>query len=153
MPSPLRLFIGVRPAAGRRRWALEHHRRRNDQHPACLPAHQPGVAHATGVLVLIDTLALGPGNRGHEIGAAAPHLLLRSAECVTGEIDVDVDYAPRPEYGIGRPLLERDGTMITTCGGPDRLVLTGTRPVDVHGASASARVRLRAGRSLAGALS
>ena len=108
---------------------------------------------ATGVLVLSDALALGPGNRGHEIGVAAPHLLLRSAECVAGEVDVDVDYVPRPEYGIGRPLLERDGTTVTSRGGPDRLVLTGSHPLEVHGASASARVRLRAGQSLAGALS
>ncbi|SDX99101.1 Glucoamylase (glucan-1,4-alpha-glucosidase), GH15 family [Modestobacter sp. DSM 44400] len=112
---------------------------------------------ATGILTLTDALALGADNRGHEIGAGAPHLLLRVAECVAGEVDVDVEYVPRPEYGVGRPLLERDingeGTTLTTRGGPDRLVLTSTHPLDVDGASASGRVRLRAGQSLAGALS
>jgi GH15 family glucan-1,4-alpha-glucosidase len=107
----------------------------------------------TGSLMLTDALALGADNRGHAIGAGAPHLLLRLAECVAGEVDVDVDYTPRPEYGIGRPLLDPEGTTITTRGGPDRLVLTGTHRLDVDGASASARIRLRTGESLAGALS
>jgi len=68
---------------------------------------------------------------------------------------------PRPEYGVGRPLLEsatdgaieEEATTPTTRGGPDRLVLTSTHPLRIDGPSASTRVRLQAGQFLAGALS
>ena len=42
-----------------------------------------------GVLTVEDALAMGPGNRGHELGIGAPHLLLRRATCTAGEVDVD----------------------------------------------------------------
>ena len=48
----------------------------------------------------------GRGNRGHELGKGAPHLLLRRATCTEGEVEMDVEYAPRPEYGLIYPLLE-----------------------------------------------
>ncbi len=35
----------------------------------------------TGVLTVVDALAMGEGNRGHELGSGAPHLLLRRAVC------------------------------------------------------------------------
>lgn len=116
----------------------------------------------TGTLALSDALALGEGERGHDIGSGASHLLLRLAECVDGEVDVHVEYAPRPEYGLGHPLLEGDAqstdageraVSIVTRGGPDRLVLTCTHRLRIDGPSASGRVRLRAGESLAGGLS
>jgi GH15 family glucan-1,4-alpha-glucosidase len=59
----------------------------------------------TGTIVLTDTLAMGADNRGHALGKGAPHLLIRSVNCVEGEVDVEVTYAPRPEYGLLRPLL------------------------------------------------
>jgi hypothetical protein len=36
---------------------------------------------------------------------APPHLLIRSIACVEGAVDVAVCYAPRPEYGLLRPML------------------------------------------------
>lgn len=106
----------------------------------------------TGVLAVTDALALGADNRGHEIGAGAPHTLLRVAECVDGQVDVDVEYAPRPEYGIGRPLLQCDGATVVTRGGPDRIVLTSSHALDVDGSTARARVRLSAGEAMTAAL-
>src|SRR6266511_92453 len=52
-----------------------------------------------GTVVLTDALAMGPDNRGHQLGAGAPHLLIRSVTCTQGTVDLDVEYAPRPEYG------------------------------------------------------
>ncbi|MDQ3455334.1 MAG: glycoside hydrolase family 15 protein, partial [Actinomycetota bacterium] len=106
----------------------------------------------TGTLALTDALALGEHNRGHAIGEGSPHALLRLAECIEGSVDVDVEYLPRPEYGIGSPLLERDGTTVVTRGGPDRLVLTTSHPLELDDAGACGRVRLRAGDSFAGVL-
>lgn len=108
---------------------------------------------ATGVLAVTDALALGEGNRGHEIGTGAPHALLRVAQCVAGTVNVDVEFSPRPEYGIGRPLLEPDGATITTRGGPDKLVLTTTHPLDVDVTVASGQIRLSTGEAMASVLS
>ena len=44
-------------------------------------AEERVVRWATGVAVLVDGLATGDGNRGHDFGRAAPHLLLRLATC------------------------------------------------------------------------
>src|SRR3954470_21234768 len=58
-----------------------------------------------GTVVLTDALAMGADNHGHTLGRGAPHLLIRSVTCVEGKVDVDVSYAPRPEYGLLQPLL------------------------------------------------
>ena len=39
----------------------------------------------TGTVAITDGLAMGEGNRGHELGNDAPHLLLRRATCVAGK--------------------------------------------------------------------
>ena len=39
---------------------------------------------ATGVAVVADALATGNGNRGHDLGLEAPHLLVRQAACTEG---------------------------------------------------------------------
>ena len=51
---------------------------------------------ATGTAVLVDALAVGPNERGHELGAGAPSALLRRVTGVEGTLDLDVEYAPRP---------------------------------------------------------
>jgi GH15 family glucan-1,4-alpha-glucosidase len=59
-----------------------------------------------GTAVLTDAMAVGRNDRGHDLGAGSPGVLLRRLECTEGEIDVDVTYAPRPEYGLIYPILE-----------------------------------------------
>ena len=61
---------------------------------------------ATGTAVLTDALAVGRNERGHDLGAGSPGVLLRRLECTGGEIEVEVSYAPRPEYGLIHPILE-----------------------------------------------
>ena len=58
----------------------------------------------TGVLVLTDLLALGPNNGGHRLGTNVPHLLVRRIACTSGSVEVNISYAPRPEYGLVVPL-------------------------------------------------
>jgi GH15 family glucan-1,4-alpha-glucosidase len=53
----------------------------------------------SGRAVLTDAMAVGRNERGHELGAASPGVLLRQLTCTDGEMDVEVSYAPRPESG------------------------------------------------------
>ncbi len=41
----------------------------------------------------------------HALGANAPRLLVRALECTAGQVEVAVEFAPRPEYGLVEPLL------------------------------------------------
>jgi len=106
----------------------------------------------SGTAVIVEALAMGDGNRGHELGKNAPHLLLRQARCVDGEIDLSVDYAPRPEYGLVQPLLEAITGGLTAHGGSDVLVLSSPVPLTVDQSSASGQVHLRQGESVGFAL-
>jgi GH15 family glucan-1,4-alpha-glucosidase len=59
----------------------------------------------TGSVRLLDAMAFAPGQRGHELGFDAPHELLRGVEGVTGEVELTLELAVRPEYGLIRPLI------------------------------------------------
>ena len=61
---------------------------------------------ATGTAVLTDAMAVGRNDRGHDLGAGSPGVLLRRLACTDGELEVEVSYAPRPEYGLIHPILE-----------------------------------------------
>jgi hypothetical protein len=103
---------------------------------------------ATGTIVLLDALATGPAADPHALGAAAPRLLVRALECTAGEVEIAVEFAPRPEYGLVEPLLlPMDGGLITR-GGPAVVVLSAPIPVEIDGATARGRTVLRAGERL-----
>jgi GH15 family glucan-1,4-alpha-glucosidase len=106
----------------------------------------------TGTAALCDALAVGRNERGHELGKDAPSMLLRRLTGVDGEITFDVEYAPRPEYGLVHPLVEQVRGGVRARGGADRLALGAPVTFTVDGASASASVTLRAGDEVAFAL-
>ncbi len=105
-----------------------------------------------GVVVITDALALGAGERDHGIGQRAPHALLRHAVCESGQVELELSFAPRPEYGFTVPLLRPTETGVEVRGGPDALNLTTDVPLVVDGGVATGRIRLRAGRTAAVAL-
>ncbi len=100
---------------------------------------------ATGLLVLTDLLALGVDNGGHRLGCDVPHLLVRRVECTDGQLELAVQYEPRPEYGLIVPLLSAVGDGVTARGGAEWLVLTTPLPLDLSGSHAHARTTMRAG--------
>jgi GH15 family glucan-1,4-alpha-glucosidase len=98
-----------------------------------------------GVLRLTDALSLGPGERGHRIGFASPHVLIRKLEALGGWIDVEVEFAPRLEYGLIIPRLTATDAGIEVVGGADRLLLSGNRRLEVDGARVFGSFRMNAG--------
>jgi alpha,alpha-trehalase len=102
-------------------------------------------ATPSGVLVVQDALAMGPENRGHELGRNAPHLLVRSLACIRGEVDVEMEYAPRPEYGLIHPLLAEIAGGVSAGGGSDVLMLSSDIELTIDGSTARGRFTLRDG--------
>jgi alpha,alpha-trehalase len=60
---------------------------------------------AGGTAVLTDAMGLDPSEQGHDLGAGAPGTLLRRIACVDGAMEIAVEFAPRPEYGLVHPLM------------------------------------------------
>ena len=106
----------------------------------------------TGTVTITDALAMGAGNRGHQLGKDAPHLLLRQVTCLEGEMDLDFEYVPRPEYGLVYPLIDGVEGGLAAFGGPDVLVLSSPIPLTVDQSSASGRLHVRQGESAGFAL-
>jgi GH15 family glucan-1,4-alpha-glucosidase len=100
---------------------------------------------AGGTLRVQDALAFAPGARGHEIGRSVPHALVRVAEALDGEVDVELECVPRLEYGLAVPRIVEDAGGVASVGGPERLFLRGDRPLRADGGRASAAFTLRAG--------
>ncbi len=107
---------------------------------------------AAGTAVLTDAMAVGRSDRGHDLGTTSPGALLRRVECTEGEIDVDLSYAPRPEYGLIYPILEAVKGGIAARGGADRLLLSAPAGVRIAGATATAHLHLVAGQTISFAL-
>ena len=107
---------------------------------------------ATGTAVLVDAMAVGRNERGHDLGAGSPGVLLRRLACTDGEVEVEVAYAPRPEYGLIHPLLDPVEGGVTARGGAEVLYLSAPVGMAVEGATATASLRLRAGQSAGFAL-
>src|SRR5437763_7693343 len=57
-----------------------------------------------GTVKLTDAMAFAEGQRHHDLGFASPHLVLRLVEGVAGEVELTLQLAPRPEYGLVKPL-------------------------------------------------
>ena len=46
---------------------------------------------ATGSVTLVDALAMGANERGHDIGGEAPSLLIRQLEGMAGQVEIEVE--------------------------------------------------------------
>ena len=103
---------------------------------------------ADGTLVVSDALALGADERGHELGRGSPGALLRRARCTAGAVDVVVEWAPRPEFGLVHPRLVAVPGGLQSYGGATVVQLSTSVPLTVDGATASTGVRLDEGQDL-----
>jgi GH15 family glucan-1,4-alpha-glucosidase len=105
-----------------------------------------------GTVTITDALAMGDGNRGHDLGRDAPHVLLRRATCIKGEVDLSVEYAPRPEYGLVHPLFEAVDGGVVAFGGADVVALSSPVALTVDPSAVSGQLQLRRGESASFAL-
>jgi GH15 family glucan-1,4-alpha-glucosidase len=101
----------------------------------------------TGTAVLTDALAVGRNERGHELGAASPGVLLRRAEVTHGTVDLELEWVPRPEYGLIYPLLRPIEGGVIGRGGADQLVLSSTVPLEIGDAAVRGMFTLREGQA------
>jgi GH15 family glucan-1,4-alpha-glucosidase len=107
---------------------------------------------AAGTAVLTDAMAVGRNDRGHDLGAGSPGVLLRRLTCTDGELEVEVSYAPRPEYGLIHPILEPVSGGVAARGGSDRLLLSAPADFQIDRATATARLHVTAGQTAGFAL-
>jgi alpha,alpha-trehalase len=131
-------FFGIRPAG-----EFQVSRRYLDQTMVL----ETTFSTAGGTAVLTDALALGRGERGHGLGAGSPGVLLRRVACTGGQIEAEVSYEPRPEYGLIRPVLVPVPGGLAAAGGDGQLLLSSPVRFAVDGPTATARVRLAAGQA------
>jgi len=105
----------------------------------------------SGSVRLRDALAFAPGQRGHDLGLDVPHELLRAVEGVEGSVELVLELAPRPEYGLVEPLFrmtEEGGRTF----GSTRIAVSAGVPVEIEEATMRASFTVSAGETVGFAL-
>jgi alpha,alpha-trehalase len=97
----------------------------------------------TGRVALIDGMAFAEGQRGHDLGDDAPHELLRLVEGREGEVEVAFELAPRPEYGLVKPLVRITEYGARTFCGPNQIAVSSPVPLELEGSTLKARFTVR----------
>jgi GH15 family glucan-1,4-alpha-glucosidase len=106
----------------------------------------------SGTVAITDALAMGEGNRGHELGNGAPHLLLRRATCVEGEVELSLEYVVCPGYASVSPVLEVVDGGVSGSAGADVLVLSSPLPLTLDQSTVRGQLQLHRGESAGFAL-
>ncbi len=92
----------------------------------------------TGSVRLVDAMAFAEGQRGHRLGFDAPHEVLRSVEGISGRVELEMELAPRGEYGLVMPLFRSEDGGGRTFGGPGRVAIRSEVPTDLTDATMTA---------------
>ncbi|HYY22566.1 MAG TPA: glycoside hydrolase family 15 protein [Thermoleophilaceae bacterium] len=105
----------------------------------------------SGSVRLLDAMAFAEGQRGHDLGFDAPHEVVRSVECLSGLVELVMELAPRPEYGLTMPLIRIEDGGVRTFGS-GRMALSSPVPLHVEDATITARFSLGEGQEAGFAL-
>ena len=106
----------------------------------------------TGSVTMTDALAVGPNERGHELGSDAAHAALRRIDGKEGAVELLLECAPRPDYGVVVPDVHLvDGGAEANYRGRT-FTLTSPVALEVDRATVAARFTVRAGESLSFAM-
>ena len=103
---------------------------------------------ARGVVAVTDALAFAAGARGHDIGLASPHVLLRRVVGLEGEVAMRSELAPRMEYGRTEPHIQLVAGGVQFHGGPIRLTCSAALPFDCTDGMARADFTVVAGQTI-----
>jgi alpha,alpha-trehalase len=106
----------------------------------------------SGTVKLTDALTFAEGQRGHDLGFSCPHELVRLVEGVSGTVELELELAPRPEYGLVRPLFRRTPDGGRTFGGPTRVTVTAGVPVEISDSTMRASFTVVEGQQVGFAL-
>jgi GH15 family glucan-1,4-alpha-glucosidase len=106
----------------------------------------------SGAVRLTDAMAFAEGQRHHELGFGSPHLILRLVEGVVGEVELALELAPRPEYGLVKPLFRSTETGGRTFGGPNQIVFSADVQTVIKDSTLSATFTLSKGEQAGFAL-
>ncbi|MET0761094.1 MAG: glycoside hydrolase family 15 protein [Thermoleophilaceae bacterium] len=104
---------------------------------------------SAGVVRVTDAMCFQEGQRGHAVGQQAPHEVLRLVEGVEGNVEMGMTLAPRPEYGLVRPLIRVTEGGARTFGGPNQVGVRSDRRISAADAAMQASFRLAAGEEAA----
>ena len=105
-----------------------------------------------GTVKLIDAMAFAEGQRRHELGFGAPHLILRLVEGILGDVELSFELAPRPEYGLVKPLFRASERGGRTFGGPNQVVVSSGVPTAIEDSTMVATFKVSAGERVGFAL-
>ncbi len=103
---------------------------------------------ASGSATVVDALLLGADERGHALGRDAPGLLLRQVEGLTGQVELELEDAPRTEYGLIWPQLSYTGGGIAGIGGADMTLLSAPVDLEIRAGMAVGRFRIAANQCI-----
>ena len=106
----------------------------------------------SGTVRLVDAMAFAEGQRHHDLGYDAPHELLRLVEGVEGTVELELELAPRGEYGLVRPLFRQVDDGGRTFGGPNQIAVSAGVPTEVAESTMRARFAVSAGEQVGFAL-
>ncbi|MEX2586708.1 MAG: glycoside hydrolase family 15 protein [Actinomycetota bacterium] len=98
-----------------------------------------------GRIAVYDALALGPGEHGHQIGHASPHVLVRIVEGLDGEVQMNCEVQPRLEYGLTVPVWALEPGGWRSRGGPVSLVVSSDSELRADGGAISGTFSIAAG--------
>ena len=102
----------------------------------------------SGTARLVETMALNPTEHGHDLGVNAPGVLVRTLEGLGGEVPFEMEFAPRPEYGLIEPLLVEGDEGVSLRGGAHVLALTSPLHPDIDGPTARLTFSVRQGEAV-----
>ena len=104
---------------------------------------------SAGAVRVTDAMCFAESQRGHAVGERAPHELVRLVEGLDGDVEMTMTLAPRPEYGLVRPLIRVTEDGARTFGGPNQIGVRSDRRIDAADAAMHASFRLAAGEEAA----
>ncbi len=106
----------------------------------------------SGTVAVTDAMPFGRSGREHRLGRDSPHAIIRVVEGRGGEVELELEFAPRPEYGLTTPMLVPHPGGLRTRGGPRAYVLASGVPLQTEEGVARARFVVRSGDRVAFAL-